>query len=149
MVRGCAPDVGMNMTTKPVIALLLGLLMTLAGAALPARAAELVMFDDPGCVWCRKWLAEVGPGYPHSEEGQRAPLRRIDIKDHGRSGLTLRSRVTATPTFVLVDDGQEVGRITGYPGAENFYPMLDELLRKLPAPPAPKPNLREARLGAP
>ena len=24
------------------------------------------MFDDPGCVWCRRWNAEIGPSYPQS-----------------------------------------------------------------------------------
>lgn len=115
--------------------------------ALPARAAELVMFDDPACVYCKRWLAEVGPGYPKTEEGRLAPLRRIFIRDQGRSGVQLKSPVNATPTFVVADDqGREVGRITGYPGADYFYPLLGEILRKLPAASPSKPALRETRL---
>lgn len=123
------------------------LTLLFAVAALPVRAAELVMFDDPACVYCKRWLAEVGPGYPKTEEGQRAPLRRIFIRDQGQAGVQLKSPVNATPTFVLADDeGREVGRITGYPGADYFYPMLGEILRKLPTQAAPKPRLRETRL---
>jgi hypothetical protein len=100
------------------------------------------MFDDPGCVWCRRWTAEIGPGYPRTPEGRQAPLRRIPIRDQANAGVALASRINATPTFVLVEDGQEVGRIAGYSGSDFFYPMLDELLRKIP-PPAPKgPVLR-------
>ena len=36
-----------------------------------------------------------------------------------------------TPTFVLVDDGEEVGRITGYAGEEFFWGLLGIELKKL------------------
>jgi hypothetical protein len=125
--------------------LALGVSMLLAGlvaSAVGALSAELLMFDDPGCVWCRRWTAEIGPGYPRTPEGRQAPLRRIQIRDQANAGVALASRINATPTFVLVEDGQEVGRIAGYSGSDFFYPMLDELLRKIP-PPAPKgPVLR-------
>jgi len=108
------------------------LIFGLLAAAHDARAAELLMFEDPGCVWCRRWHAEIGPSYPNTEEGQRAPLRRIHIRDQEVAGVTLTARVTGTPTFVVAEDGVEVGRIAGYPGPEFFYPMLDEILARLP-----------------
>jgi hypothetical protein len=101
------------------------------------------MFDDPNCVWCRRWTAEIGPGYSRSPEGQQAPLRRIQIRDQSKAGVALARPINATPTFVLVEAGQEVGRIAGYAGKDFFYPMLEELLRKLPEPaPLPGPPLR-------
>ena len=42
---------------------------------------ELVMVEEEGCMWCQRWLEEIGPIYPKSSEGKRAPLRRIDISD--------------------------------------------------------------------
>ena len=114
--------------------LAVGALMLLA-ALFPsagARAAELVMFDDPGCVWCRRWNAEIGPSYPRTSAGQRAPLRRVPIRDQARAGVALARPVHVTPTFVLVEDGQEVGRIDGYAGRDFFYPMLEALLRRIP-----------------
>lgn len=114
---------------------LLGLLFLVHGAR-PAVAAELIMFVDTGCPWCLRWDREVGEGYERSEEGRRAPLRRLHISTARRSGLNLASAVTVTPTFVLVDGGVEVGRITGYPGADFFWGMLGELLARL-APPVP------------
>jgi hypothetical protein len=119
--------------------LLVVLAAGLSGGAPASHAAELVMFDDPNCVWCRRWHAEVGPSYPRSEEGQLAPLRRVHIRDQNNAGIALRRPVTGTPTFVLVEDEQEVGRIDGYPGSDFFYPRLGELLRRLP-PPAPPPR---------
>ena len=40
--------------------------------------------------------------------------------------------VTFTPTFILLQNRHEVGRITGYPGEGHFWALLDELLQKLP-----------------
>ena len=97
-----------------------------------ARAAELVMFEDPGCGWCRRWLAEVGPAYPRTAEGQVAPLRRIHIREQAISGVVLERPITATPTFVLAERGREIGRIVGYPGEEFFYGLLDNLLKSVP-----------------
>jgi hypothetical protein len=39
--------------------------------------------------------------------------------------------VSFSPTFVLVEQGREIGRITGYPGADFFWGMLAELIQKL------------------
>jgi|GEM_PF-166340 hypothetical protein len=112
--------------------------------ATPLPAAELLMFDDPGCMWCARWEAEVGPDYPGSPAAAIAPLRRFDLRaDPLPERLELAGRVRYTPTFVLVDKGREVGRITGYPGRLAFWVQLDGLLGELessrrgdrPAPP--------------
>jgi len=118
-------------------------LLSVVGVAASAgslRAAELLMFDDPSCGWCRRWHVEVGPSYPKSEEGQRAPLRRLDIRDQETAGVAFARPVHATPTFVLVDNGREVGRIVGYPGSHFFYPRVAELMKSLPPlrPPTPQ-----------
>ena len=121
------------MAGKRFIAALLFAVGLLAGVA-SSRAAELVMFEDPNCGWCRRWHAEIGPSYPNSAEGQQAPLRRVHIRDQDTVGIALASPIRATPTFVLAEDGREIGRIVGYPGADFFYPRVEELLRMLPAP---------------
>ncbi|MGA8825015.1 MAG: hypothetical protein WB613_19525, partial [Pseudolabrys sp.] len=36
-----------------------------------------------------------------------------------------------SPLFVLVDKGQEIGRIRGYPGEEHFWGLLGVLMKKL------------------
>ena len=112
-----------------LVAVLLGLL----SAVQTAEAADLVMFDQRGCYWCQRWNAEVAPAYSRSAEGRIAPLRRVDIRAQRTAGIALASPVTTTPTFVLVDHGREVGRITGYPGADFFWGLLDGLVKKLHA----------------
>lgn len=120
------------------IAVLLAVLMTImsvvAGGTTAAVAAELVMFESPGCPWCARWHAEVGPGYGRSDEGKRAPLRIAQLAQAAGSGVHLSAPIIASPTFVLVDSGREIGRIVGYPGADFFWGLLDQLVKKLDHP---------------
>lgn len=106
-------------------------LLQWTGLALTAAATELLMFDEPGCVWCRRWRAEVGEAYLRSTEGRLAPLRVINMRAPRPEGVVLAAPIVASPTFVLVRSGREVGRITGYPGADFFWGMLGELMQKL------------------
>lgn len=94
------------------------------------QGLALVMFEQDGCPWCAKWDNDVGPGYAKSDEGQVAPLVRRDIHDPIPPGMTLASPPQFTPTFVLMRDGRELGRIQGYPGSDFFWAMLDGLLAK-------------------
>ena len=119
-----------NLVRKIVIALVLACIVVMDSGSL--RAAELVMFEDLGCGWCRRWHAEVGPAYPRTAEGQVAPLRRVHIREQAISGVVLERPITATPTFVLADRRREIGRIVGYPGEDFFYGLLDNLLKSMP-----------------
>jgi hypothetical protein len=103
---------------------------TLTAMAQPAAAATpsdlaLVMVDDPNCRYCRAFDADIGGGYARTAQGRIAPLARIQ-----RKSVQLKSYnpVIYTPTFLLVRGGQELGRITGYPGPDYFYAELDTLL---------------------
>ncbi|MEN8659378.1 thioredoxin fold domain-containing protein [Marivita sp.] len=103
----------------------------LIGSAWTATAfAEpyLVMVEQPGCIYCERWDAEIGPAYPKTAEGKFAPLMRADLRQGPPEGITYARRVLFTPTFVLIDDGQEQARIEGYPGEDFFWPLLTKLL---------------------
>ena len=106
---------------------------TLLVPAVPARAAELVMFAAPGCAWCAAFDRDIGPLYAKTDEGRRAPLRRVELRQTPED-LAWIEGVRMTPTFVLVDGRREVGRITGYPGDEFFFGLLNRLLDKLGGP---------------
>jgi thioredoxin-related protein len=100
-----------------------------------AGAAELVMYRSPGCPWCAMWDREVGPVYAKTEAGRRAPLRMADLDAAQDSGVMLQRPVRYSPTFALVDNGHEIGRIEGYPGEDFFWGLLEQLVLKLPAVP--------------
>jgi hypothetical protein len=103
-------------------------------AVLPtARAAELIMFEQAGCVWCETFDREIAPIYPKTVEGQRAPLRRVNIDHTLPSDLAFLEMERLAPLFVLVEKGQEIGRIRGYPGEDHFWGLLGALIRKLDA----------------
>jgi thioredoxin-related protein len=88
-------------------------------------AATLIMVDDPACQYCRRWNKEVGAGYARTPEGRAAPLQRVGRNSKALSGF---APVVYTPTFILVREGREVGRITGYPGQFFFWEELSALL---------------------
>ena len=102
--------------------------------SLPAVAAELVMYTRHGCPFCLRFEREVAPVYAKTPEGKAAPLRRIDLPAGGVRGEGLREPVIATPTFVLVDDGREVGRITGYLNDDMFWGLLGRLVAVIETP---------------
>lgn len=93
-----------------------------------AAAAELVMVERKGCSYCIAWKEEIGPAYPNTEMGQFAPVRMIDIADAPPEGITFTRPAVFTPTFILVENGQELGRIEGYPGDNFFWGMLEMML---------------------
>ncbi|NNG03886.1 MAG: thioredoxin fold domain-containing protein [Inquilinus sp.] len=97
-----------------------------------ATAAELVMFESAGCPYCRAWDREIGAIYPLSDLAAAAPLRRVDIDAERPSDLAGIDAIVFTPTFVLFDDGREVGRITGYIGEYQFWGLLDGMFRPMP-----------------
>lgn len=92
------------------------------------RAAELVMVEQAGCHWCAQWNAQISEIYPKTAEGRFAPLRRIDLRAPVPEDLELNGQAVFTPTFILVQDGRELGRMEGYPGEELFWWGLSALL---------------------
>ena len=103
------------------------------------------MVDDAGCQYCRKWDAEVGVIYDRSTVGAVAPLERR-AKRH--RDLVPYEPLAYTPTFILVRDGAEVGRIVGYPGADFFWAEFERLIAKagpVPEPAAPAGHADGAR----
>lgn len=99
-------------------------------AAASAQSAQLVMLERDDCSWCRAWHREIGPGYPHSDEGQQAPLRRVDLAAAWPNDLP-HLAAYYTPTFVILACNREIGRLVGYQGADFFYPALARLLGPL------------------
>ncbi|WP_435205541.1 hypothetical protein [Tateyamaria sp. 1078] len=114
-------------------------LRTLALAALtclplPGWAdTYLLMAEEDGCYWCAKWNEDIAHIYPKTAEGRTAPLQRYDL--HGETpDVVFVQRVHFTPTFILVEDGAEVGRIEGYPGEDFFWGLLTMMFERANIP---------------
>ena len=118
-----------------VLAALTVAVWTLPAAARAVHAAELVMFESPLCEWCEAWDRDIGGVYHKTEEGRLAPLRRVGQHAPRPADLGAVDAIVYTPTFVLVDRGRELGRITGYPGEDHFWGLLGVLLKQLGSSP--------------
>jgi hypothetical protein len=115
--------------------------ISLAHAAIaPLR---LIMVEETGCRFCQKWEAAVGVAYPATREGAFAPLVRVK---RGAPELAAFAPVVYTPTFIVAEGGNEIGRITGYPGESFFWEELAVLLEKVGFYPDPAGRLEPASL---
>lgn len=109
-------------------------IMLAAMAALAAAPAwgcnglQLMMVRRRGCVYCAQWDREIGPGYARHPQGRAAPLFMVDVDGPYPDGLALDRIPWLTPSFILLRDGIEIARFEGYPGADKFYPVLQDML---------------------
>ncbi len=132
---------------RSIAAALAGCVLFLSANTTTLRAAELIMFEEAGCMWCERWNEEIGVIYDRTSQGRIAPLRRLNAHHPLPPDLRALDRASYTPTFALVENGQDFGRILGYPGEDFFWGMLDKLIAKLPPgstiePSAPDPSTR-------
>ncbi|MCC7252014.1 thioredoxin [Hyphomicrobium sp.] len=130
------PDIGgaeLRRKRRPLAVLWLALLPLVAGlGALAAprdvpsgEGVRLIMVEEVACRFCRQWSAEIEPGYGKTAEGRFAPLTRVLRGDPEVRNL---APITYTPTFIVMQGSDELGRITGYPGADYFYVELRVIL---------------------
>lgn len=90
-------------------------------------AVRLLMFEAPACPFCKRWHEEIGGAYEKSREGRFARLERLPLAAAPKLAI---ADVRYSPTFVVVKDGVEVGRVTGYSGPDFFWPQLGEVLAR-------------------
>lgn len=109
----------------------IGFAVALVAATPAAAELSLVMVWREGCVYCAAWDKAIAPIYPKTPEGAAAPLVRVNIREVASSGFAFASPVVLTPTFVLMEDGAEAGRIEGYPGEDFFWGLLGQMIGKV------------------
>ena len=78
----------------------LPLMMVLtAGLSTPARAEpRILMVEQPGCIYCARWNADIAPVYPKRPEGMIAPLQRAELRGRYPYGFDLGPQPVVTPT---------------------------------------------------
>jgi hypothetical protein len=127
--RFCAAQIFLSRCVS-LFSSLFFLLVISVGVAGSVKAADsrgqLVMITSSHCPWCEAFEHDVGKGYDLTEEALIYPLRRHDFYEALPDDLAYLTPATMTPTFIVVLDGMEVGRIIGYPGAELFWWRISE-----------------------
>jgi thioredoxin-related protein len=89
---------------------------------------QLVVMEADGCIYCDIFRRDVLPSYETSERGKDMPVRFVDVNDIDKTGIELQSPIDILPTFVIVKDHREIGRIPGYMGPEDFFHSINYLL---------------------
>lgn len=89
---------------------------------------QLVVMEAEGCIYCTLFRRDVLPSYQVSERGKDMPVRFLDVNDVPKTGIELHSPIDILPTFVIIKDNRELGRIPGYVGPEDFFHSINYLL---------------------
>ena len=129
VLRFCALQICLTCCAALFSSLFLLLAISIIGAGsvkADDSRGQLVMITSSHCPWCEAFEDDVGKGYDRTEEALIYPLRRHDFYKAMPDDLVHLTPATMTPTFIVVRDGLEVGRIIGYPGAELFWWRFSE-----------------------
>lgn len=99
-------------------------------ASLPpgTAAAELIMIEVDNCIYCEVFRRDVLPAYMASPRSKEAPIRFVDYNAPAADELPLNAPVSIVPTFVMVRENKEVGRIPGYVGRAEFFRAVTRML---------------------
>jgi thioredoxin-related protein len=118
----------------------LAVLIAAAGAhvraALDAHAPttggglEFLVLEVKGCHVCELVRTHILPQYERSTTARDAPMRFVDLNAVDEAKLGLTAPVTTVPTVVLMREGQEVARLTGYMGPQIFFQAVPEMLAR-------------------
>ncbi len=96
--------------------------------ALPIPKMQLIVIEVPGCFYCRLFRRDVLPAYEASPRAREVPMHFLDLKAAAARQLSFSHPIDVVPTVVLFRGGEEVGRISGYPGRDNFLRSINYLV---------------------
>lgn len=114
-----------------LLSLVAGVMGVLLAVGAQAQEFRLLMIEQHGCYYCRVFNRDIAPAYEKSELGAAAPLERAQLRGPLPDGVSLASPPVVTPTFILIGaDGQEIERLTGFPGEDFFWPYVTDMLSK-------------------
>lgn len=99
-------------------------------ATIPSKAEtmELVVMEAPGCTYCTLFRRDVLPSYAASQHAKEVPIRFVDLNDEAAEALGLDGPIDVVPTFVVLKNNHEVGRVPGYTGPEFFFHSINHII---------------------
>jgi len=89
---------------------------------------ELVFVTSDHCPFCKAWEREVGKIYGSTPYARQARLRRGGIAEVDSALSELATDIFGTPTFLILENNMEVGRIEGYQSSDLFFWALSEYI---------------------
>lgn len=109
-----------------IITSLLGFAVLSAGAKYVIAERELLMITSDFCPYCMAWERDIGQIYNKSPYASVLPLTKIEYGTSFPKDIQLASDIKGTPTFIILDDRNEIDRIIGYSDAEMFWWQISE-----------------------
>ena len=88
-----------------------------------------MLITSDHCPFCQAWERDVGHIYDSTPYAQHATLRRIDFTEIAFVLPKLNDAFVGTPTFLIFENGVEIGRIEGYQSSEMFFLALSEYIQ--------------------
>ena len=93
-----------------------------------ANNVQLVMFTSKDCPACQSWEKKIGVVYKKSQYQIALPLERVIVSHPLPDWISIQQPIRGTPTFIIIENGQEVGRITGFNDPEMFWWQLSSFV---------------------
>jgi hypothetical protein len=94
-----------------------------------AISQEIVVFEVENCNVCGVFRDHVVPRYRQSPRASELPIRFVDVNESDVTKMKLAAPIQMVPTMVMMRGGQEVDRISGYTGPENFFILVGKMLQ--------------------
>lgn len=97
-------------------------------AHLPATSDQLIVFEDDGCIYCRLFRRDVLPRYQTSRRAKSLPIHFVSVRQSEGLRRRLNAPLSVVPTFVVMRNGREIGRIDGYTGPGPFFRLIRRIV---------------------
>jgi hypothetical protein len=94
-----------------------------------AVSQEIVVFEVDNCTVCGAFRDHVLPRYRQSPRAAELPIRFVDVNEADVTKMKLAAPIQMVPTMVMMRGGQEVDRISGYTGPDNFFLLVGKMLK--------------------
>ncbi len=89
---------------------------------------SLLMITDATCPFCKAWEKEIGTIYPKTDVAKTFPLVRISINTPLETFSKNSKAAIGTPTFIFIENSEEIGRISGFSNAETFWWLIEDII---------------------
>jgi thioredoxin-related protein len=89
---------------------------------------ELIVLEIEDCPICSLVRTQIAPAYARTPRAAAVPMRFVDLNRIDQGKMQLSGPVTVLPTILLMRNGTEIDRITGYLGPENFLQMVRTMI---------------------